>query len=113
MPYQFTGKAIPGKVNIADYLSRLGHISKVLPSHQDESDQFVKFIAVEATPKGLTTRHVEEASKEDEEISLLRKCIATNKWEDSCKHYLPMKDELMSIGYVVHRGHRLVIPKSL
>ena len=112
MPYRFTVKAIPGKVNIADYLSRLTHISKLRSSGQ-ESDLFVKFIAVEATPKGITTRQIEEASREDEELSAVRQCISVNKWDNSCKYFLPMKDELMSVGYVVLRGHRLVIPSSL
>ena len=32
------------------------------------SDDFVKFVAVTATPRAMTTREIEEASAEDEEL---------------------------------------------
>ena len=38
------------------------------------SDDFVKFVAVTATPKAMTTREIEEASGEDEELIALRAC---------------------------------------
>ena len=39
------------------------------------SDDFVKFVAVTATPKGMTTREIEEASAQDKEFIELRACI--------------------------------------
>ena len=72
-PYKFKIKSLPGGQNIADPLSRLSQTegpAKTL-AHKI-SDDVVKFVAVTATPKAMTTREIEEASAKDEEFIELR-----------------------------------------
>ena len=116
-PYQFKVKYIPGKQNIADPLSRLSQPREtVQPSKPppNDAEEFVKFVAVTATPKAMTTREIERASAEDNELSELRRCITTNQWESTqCKKYIPVSSELCVIGKLVLRGTRIVIPQVL
>ena len=116
-PYQFKMKYIPGKQNIADPLFRLSQPREtVQPSKPppNDADEFVKFVAVTATPKAMTTREIERALSEDDELSELRRCITTNQWESTqCKKYIPVSSELCVIGKLVLRGTRIVIPQVL
>ena len=116
-PYQFKVKYIPGKQNIADPLSRLSQPREtVQPSKPppNDAEEFVKFVAVTATTKAMTTREIERASAEDNELSELRRCITTNQWESTqCKEYIPVSSELCVIGKLVLRGTRIVIPQVL
>ena len=72
MPYNFTVTHLPGNLNVADYLSRLGPENRSNSLLTDRTEDYVCFIATEATPNGITTRTVEEISKEDPEFIALR-----------------------------------------
>ncbi|KAK3791088.1 hypothetical protein RRG08_010491 [Elysia crispata] len=115
MPYNFKVRAIPGKENAADALSRL--LPK--PSMDEEkqntnkTEEYIKLIVHEATPNALSAQEVEEASKDDPELQQVRQQLSNNKWDKSSKTFFPMRDELCSIGYLVLRGTRIVIPKAL
>ena len=115
-PYKFKVKYLPGGQSIADPLSRLSQTEGPMKTSlaQKISDDFVKFVAVTATPKAMTTREIEEASVEDEEFIELRACIDEGSWKgDKLKQYLPGSGELCSIGKLVPRGTRIVIPSKL
>ena len=44
----------------------------------------------------------------------LRNCILSNDWlKLDCKSYLPVRNELTTIGFIVLRGTRIVIPSEL
>jgi len=62
-PYKFKVKYLPGELNIADPLSRLLHTNRQAESSSahEVSDEFVRFVAVTATPQAMTTREIEEA----------------------------------------------------
>ena len=67
-----------------------------------------------ATPIALTTREIEKASNADKELRNLRNCILSHDWRKlDCKSYLPVRSELMTIGFIVLRGTRIVIPSEL
>ena len=62
----------------------------------------------------MTIREVEEASAADEELSAVRQCISGKPWDQLVyKWYLPCSGELCTIGKLILRGTRIVIPKSL
>ena len=65
-----------------------------------------------ATPTALTTREIEEASADDEELKEVRKAIATGRFE-KCRQYMTVAGELCVIGQLVLRGTRIIIPRKL
>ena len=82
-PYQFKVMYLPGRQNIANPISRLSNTEgpmKTSLAHKI-SDDFVKFVAVTATPKAMTMRETEEASAEDEELIELGACIGEESWK--------------------------------
>ena len=115
-PYKFQVKYLPGKQNIADPLSRLLQANEQAESSSARkvSDEFVRFVAVTATPQAMTTREIEEASSEDREFVELRQCIKDGSWKgDQHKQYIPVCGELCVIGKLILRGTRIVIPSKL
>lgn len=111
-PYEFKIVHIAGKSNIADSLSRLLSSSVKQAKHEHGADEYVRFVAVTATPRALTTREVEEASAADPELQEVREAIATGHFE-KCKPYAVIAGELCTIGYLVLRGTRIVLPQAL
>ena len=58
-------------------------------------EEYVRFVAVNATPTALTTKEIEQASVTDEELSNLRKSIRFNTWHvRKNKQYILVKEEL-------------------
>ena len=115
-PYKFEVKYLPARQNIADPLSRLPQPvrpAKTSLAHKI-SDDFIKSVAVTATPKAMTTHEIEEASAEDKELVELRACIDEGRWKgDKLKQYLPVSGELCVIGKFILRGTRIMIPSKL
>ena len=103
---------VHGQGNIADPLSRLLRREVKPNNHQQFAEEYVRFVAVNATPTALTTREIEEASAVDEELVEVRKAITTGQFE-KCKRYMAVAEELCVIGQLVLRGTRIVIPKKL
>ena len=113
-PYKFKVKYEPGPSNIADPLSRLVGNLKTSSSHSAEAEEYVRFVAINATPCAMTTREVEEASAIDEELCAVKECLNGKPWDQlAYKKYLPCSSELCSIGQLILRGTRIVIPKKL
>ena len=113
-PYKFKIKCAPGRKNIADPLSRLVSYNNVNSEHTQEAEEYVRFVAVSATPNTMTTREVEKASADDDELVKVRKCINGPSWDQlTRKQYLPCSSELCAIGQLILRGTKIVIPKKL
>ena len=109
-------KHSPGEQNIADPLSRLLQADGEVDSSSAHkfSDEFVRSVAVTATPQAMTTREIEEASAEDDEFIELRHCITNGTWKaDQHKQYIPVSSELCVIGKFILRGTRIVILSKL
>ena len=91
-PYDFSVIHRPGQGNIADPLSRLLH-GEVKPNNYKQSaEEYIRFVALNATPTALTTREIEEASAVDEELVEVRKAITTGQFE-KCKQYMAVAEE--------------------
>ena len=72
-PYRFKVAYVPGKYNVADSLSRLTPAGEETLSPEGvEREEFVRFVAIHATPQALTTREIEEASAVEKELCELR-----------------------------------------
>ena len=79
-----------------------------------EKEDIVRFVATEATPVAFTTREIERESEFDPELQSVRYYIETSDWS-KCKlmAYTCIKNELCTIGKLVMRGDRIVIPNTL
>ena len=88
---------LPGEQNIADPLSHLLHVNEQAESSSAHkvSDEFVRFVAVTATPQAMTTREIEEASSMDREFVELCQHIKDRNWKgDQHKQYIPVCGKL-------------------
>ena len=70
-------------------------------------------VAVNATPRAMTTRETERESAEDEELTEVRRCWKTGDWSAAPSPYRLLRDEITVVGRLVMRGMRIVIPVSL
>ena len=113
-PYQYSVRYIKGDSNIADSLSRLiPKIGKPCEKH-DIGQDYIRFVASEATPRAMTTREIERASENDPDLQGVRNCLLTGGWHHlENKHYLTIQTELSAIGKLVLRGTRIVMPSEL
>ena len=114
-PYRYRVVHIPGIKNVADPLSRLVKENST-DEHsrlQEQTEGYIRYIAVNATPNAVTTREVEQASRDDDELKAVREGIRTGKWDNCNKLYSAVANELCIIGKLVLRGTRIVVPKKL
>ena len=111
-PFDFTLKHIEGKTNIADCLSRLT-ISDDSSSITHKPDEYIYFVASSAVPCAITPKEMEIMSSKDEEFAILRQCIQTEDWKNCPKAYIPSRYELTTLGQLILRGTRIVVPKEL
>jgi hypothetical protein len=79
-PYKFKVRYIPGPKNIADAFSRLikEHVTEPT-AKRNATEYYVRFVATESTPVAMTTREMERASKGDQELRPVRKCLVNGQ----------------------------------
>jgi hypothetical protein len=79
-PYKFKVWYIPGPKNIADAFSRLikEHVTEPT-AKRNATEYYVRFVATESTPVAMTTREMERASKGDQELRPVRKCLVNGQ----------------------------------
>ena len=112
MPFKYTVRHVPSGQNIADCLSRLMKIT-ALWHYNSTGEEHVRMVEVSATPRTMTTREIEKASAEDEELTGVRRCWKTGDWSSAPSPYKLLRDEITVIGRLVMRGMRIVVPLSL
>lgn len=110
-PYKFTVQYVPGKQNIADPLSRLSKGGGICMN--SVAEEFIRFVAETSTPAAMSVQEVEKESWVDPEVSQLRECISTGDWDDAPSQYKAVRNELSTLGKLVLRGTRLLIPHKL
>ena len=101
----------PGPQNIADALSRL--TQEISNESKNVAEEYIRYVAENAAPRAIPIQVIEEASAEDEEIAMLRKCVQTNDWTVAEPVFKAVRNELTVLGKLVLRGTRLVIPMKL
>ena len=75
--------------------------------------EYIRYVAANAAPRVIPIQEIEEASAEDEEITMLRKCVQSNDWTVGQPVFKAVRNKLTALGKLVLRGTRLVIPKKL
>ena len=107
MPFKYTVRHVPSGQNIADCLSRLTKIPA--SSHcSSTTEEFVRMVSISATPRALSTRQMERAFAEDEELTEIRKCWRTGDWSTVPSPYKLLRDEVTVFRRLVMRGMRML-----
>ena len=113
-PYDFHVVHVPGTQNIADPLSRLLDGNNREEEHEHEEGQYVRFVAIHATPRAMNTHEVEQESAIVDEVEQVRTSLKTGCF-DECKVYAPIARELwlsklrtQSLG-LAHEGHMGIV----
>lgn len=107
--FDFLVKYGSGKENIADALSRMS-ITEAKP-FDEETEMYINFIHSTAA---VDIIEVEEATRNDAEMTLLRKAIDSDNFDDEqLKGYKTFSKEFGYSGDVIIRRDRIVIPPCL
>ena len=79
--------------------------------HKHEAEQYVRFVAIDATPTATNTRELEEASATDDELRNVRRAIKAGCF-DECKLCAPIVGELYasSVSKLVLLSTRIILP---
>ena len=110
-PYNYKVCCVKSRDNIAHALSRL---TKILASRNSRyDDEYVRMVALESVPIALKIQEIEKVSGDDEELQVVRGCLASGNWEAAPKSYVCVRNELTFIGHVILRGTRIMIPEKL
>ncbi|XP_062700774.1 uncharacterized protein K02A2.6 isoform X1 [Aedes albopictus] len=110
--FRFKIVHIPGKINIADPLSRLPQFQHC-STYDQIGEQSVLVIAERAKPVALRLEEIVKESLADTTLCAVKEALRTGRWSESVKKYAAFKDELYCCNEVLLRGERLVIPVRL
>lgn len=111
-PFDFNMKRVPGQLNVADTLSRL--IDKAqLDEPFDESDDKHVLYALDAGMMDISWNDIELASETDNELSLVREAMTSNKWSRSLRQYEPHRLDFRCMGSTVVKHDKIVLPENL
>lgn len=112
-PYTFKVRYIPGRTNIADPLSRLTmKCDTVTGCKRNVAEEYIRFVAEKAAPKAVSIREIERESDNDLELADVRHRIEINDWKDAPTGYKVVRNELTTLGKLVLRGTRIVMPQK-
>ena len=101
---------IPGKVNVADALSRL-LVGSTQNEDTRETEDFAYSVASAVVSAALLPKQVEIAAANDPTLQRVRIAVMTGNWTQlSGAIYEAVKEELWVVGQVVMRGTRIVMP---
>lgn len=96
----------PGKVNIADPLSRL---CEYLKSPFKGGDEHIHQIAEQARPHMIPMMTIIDASGSDKEINDVKNGVYDKEWHESVKGYKIFENEFCFYGNILLRGTRIVL----
>ena len=69
----------PGTQNVADSLSLL--VKGGSCSDGNDAEDYMYFVVKKSVPKAMTACEIEEAAALDKELTAVRRCIKTDRWE--------------------------------
>ena len=72
----------PGTQNVADSLSLL--VKGGSCSDGNDAEDYMYFVVKKSVPKAMTACEIEEAAALDKELTAVRRCIKTDRWELVC-----------------------------
>lgn len=102
----------PGKTNVADALSRMCQDDPDEP-FDIKAENYVLSVIEAAVPVAIRLSEIQEYSQKDQDIKLVREGINSGNWENSVALYKVFEGELSSVGDILMRGSRIIIPQEL
>lgn len=103
---------IPGDMNHADVLSRLATLRPV-PFDELEEIAIHEILSSSVSAVAITWNELVDATKQDEEIQLVLKCIQQNRLQDLPMDFRIFTNELCEVKEILTRSDRVVVPATL
>ncbi|XP_062557465.1 uncharacterized protein K02A2.6-like [Armigeres subalbatus] len=111
-PYDFTLERIGGQENVADALSRLIRDSQSAEPFEDDNDSNV-LCTLDAGCMEISLSEIEKCAEQDEEMKSLRYALEHKTWSTDLKQYEAHKKNMHSLGALICKGDRIILPKAL
>lgn len=111
--YNYTIRYKPGKVNIADPLSRLCEENLNHEPFDEFAEHYINNIVECAKPVAITLKEISDCSQNDEEIQIIKKALYNDSWDNVPLSYKIFQNEFCFAGSILLRCDRIVIPKGL
>lgn len=111
--FKYTVIYQPGKMNIADPLSRLCDTNSTEQEFDEETEHYVSLIATYAAPIAVRLSEIDEISKTDDEILAVKRGLFDKEWLDQAAPYKIFETEFCFTNNILLRGTRIVIPNKL
>ncbi|XP_058827395.1 uncharacterized protein LOC131694724 [Topomyia yanbarensis] len=111
-PYDYEIKRVPGNKNIADALSRLILATQEsVPFEEDKESHYL--YSLDSGNMVITWNEIEMASENDSELLSVREALMSNKWPADLRPYEAQKPNLRSLGSMVFKDDRVILPNTL
>ena len=95
--------------NITDCLSRLCENVPNNNNNGTELHKYVKFVARTSSLTTLRTKEIEQGTANNVTLQNVLHYVTTNDWSQLLyKLYMPVRNQLTNIGYILLRGTRAV-----
>jgi len=97
--------------NIADALSRLSQQQG--PLSKNVAEEYVRFIAKQAAPQAISIQEIERESSKDPDLVAIRRVVESGDWSKCSGSIRDVKHKITTVGRIVLRGTKIIIPKAL
>lgn len=104
----------PGKLNIADPLSRL-----CSPNESNEISNECHMIRLvcdtvyDTTPTAVSPKEIEQETVKDPQLEEVKKALKTGNWSKVEKAFVQIKDQICQVGELLLKQEKLIVPATL
>ena len=85
--------------------------STCLDSETNVAEEYVRFVAEQDALCAIPIGVIEKASDTDADLEKIRQAVKSGNWNQCCTSLKAVKDEITTVGRIVLRGTRIIIPK--
>ncbi|XP_058820815.1 uncharacterized protein K02A2.6-like isoform X2 [Topomyia yanbarensis] len=111
-PYNFKVERIPGNENLADALSRLVQNPQPTESFDETADRHLLYL-LDAGTMDFSWHEIEKYAEEDEEQLEIRTSLKTGHWKKQHRCYESQAKYLHTLGDLIFKMDRVVLPYKL